>query len=239
MSDSLRDTFFAECEDLLDSLTEGLAVIEDGDEDLETINAIFRAVHSIKGAAGAFALENLVGFAHKYETVLDLIRAETLAIDEQVLHLITRSADCLADLVDLAREGSDEVPEAHDKITENLIALAGEQPEQEKAEETTEFVFEALPFAPIEIETSQRYAKYVISFTPVAAMYRNGHDPIHIFLELAGLGEFSVKSDLSRIPTLASLDPDESYISWIFLPPLSLSRSPRVWVFWRSQRDIF
>lgn len=215
MSDSLRDTFFAECEDLLDSLTEGLSLIEDGDEDLETINAIFRAVHSIKGAAGAFALEDLVAFAHKYETVLDLIRSQSLEIDQQVLHLITRSADCLADLVDRAREASDDLPESLEKLTESLAEVAGAQPEPDEAkQEEEEFVFEALPFAPLDLEPIAREAHYVISFAPVAAMYRNGHDPVHIFLELAGLGDLTVKCDTSQIPTLASFDPDESYLSW-------------------------
>jgi two-component system, chemotaxis family, sensor kinase CheA len=46
---SIRDSFFEECDDLLDALFDGLARIEEGDAEPEVINAVFRAVHSIKG----------------------------------------------------------------------------------------------------------------------------------------------------------------------------------------------
>ncbi|MCI5042143.1 MAG: Hpt domain-containing protein, partial [Donghicola eburneus] len=101
--DALKATFFAECEELVEAMTEGLQQIADDDWDSETVNAIFRAVHSIKGSAGAFGFESLVAFAHRYETVLDKIRSNTLGIDADVLRVITRASDVLAELVELAQ----------------------------------------------------------------------------------------------------------------------------------------
>ncbi|MEL6570643.1 MAG: Hpt domain-containing protein [Pseudomonadota bacterium] len=49
---SIRDIFFQECEDLSDALTDGLNEMADGTGDNETVNAVFRAVHSIKGSGG-------------------------------------------------------------------------------------------------------------------------------------------------------------------------------------------
>lgn len=60
---AIRDTFFEECEDLLEAMVEGITAIDSGTWDKETVNAVFRAVHSIKGGAGAFGLDDLVGFA--------------------------------------------------------------------------------------------------------------------------------------------------------------------------------
>jgi two-component system chemotaxis sensor kinase CheA len=54
--DEIRETFFLECEDLLQDLEAGLSAIRDGDRDPEKVNSVFRAVHSIKGGAGAFGL---------------------------------------------------------------------------------------------------------------------------------------------------------------------------------------
>ena len=51
---SIRDTFFEECEDLLAALADGFGLMQTGTHDPETVNAVFRAVHSIKGGAGAF-----------------------------------------------------------------------------------------------------------------------------------------------------------------------------------------
>jgi len=68
----IRASFFIECEELLEALQDGLQTMDDGEDDSETINIVFRAVHSIKGGAGAFGLEPLVRFAHRYE--MDLSR---------------------------------------------------------------------------------------------------------------------------------------------------------------------
>jgi len=73
MSLSIKDIFFQECEDLTDALVDGLAEMASGDADDETVNAVFRAVHSIKGSGGAFGLTDLVSFAHKFERSRDWI----------------------------------------------------------------------------------------------------------------------------------------------------------------------
>ncbi|WP_112309942.1 chemotaxis protein CheA [Pseudogemmobacter bohemicus] len=101
---SIRDTFFEECEDLLEALAEGLARMETGAADGECLNAVFRAVHSVKGGAGAFALSDLVAFAHRFETVLDEIRSDRLSLSDEIMHVLLRSADHLADQVEAARQ---------------------------------------------------------------------------------------------------------------------------------------
>ena len=56
---AIKQTFFQECEEQLAELETGLLAMESGDHDSETVNAVFRAVHSVKGGAGAFSLEDL------------------------------------------------------------------------------------------------------------------------------------------------------------------------------------
>jgi len=70
--DHLKSTYFQECAELLDSVYSQLSVLEEGAGDSETVHAIFRAVHSIKGGGGAFGFERMVAFAHVLETLLDL-----------------------------------------------------------------------------------------------------------------------------------------------------------------------
>ena len=104
---AIRKTFFQECEEQLAELESGLIAMEQGDTDSERVNAVFRAVHSIKGGAGAFYLDDLVRFSHVFETTLDEVRNERLAPEPHVLKIMLRAADVLADLVIAAR---DEVP---------------------------------------------------------------------------------------------------------------------------------
>src|SRR3954452_8389331 len=103
--ESIRETFFQECEEQLAELETGLLAMQTGDTDPETINAVFRAVHSIKGGAGAFSLEQLVRFAHTFETSLDLVRSGKIAATRNILKTMLTAADMLADLVRVAREG--------------------------------------------------------------------------------------------------------------------------------------
>ena len=58
--DDIKETFFAECADQMAELETGLHEIQSSGPDIDTVNAVFRAVHSIKGGAGAFSLDELV-----------------------------------------------------------------------------------------------------------------------------------------------------------------------------------
>jgi len=77
--DQLKRTFFDECSELLQQIEAGLTDIREGQSTDDTINAVFRGVHSVKGGAGMFGFDALVEFAHVFETVLDCIRRGSLA----------------------------------------------------------------------------------------------------------------------------------------------------------------
>lgn len=211
-NDTLRETFFAECEELIESLTEGLDIVASGDWDKETINAIFRAVHSIKGAAGAFGYSDLVTFTHAYETVLDLIRSDKLEISGDILRLITRSSDALAELVDTTRqEGSASLEPLRDLIAELEStasgAKAGAAPEPE-------FVFAPLAVLAIDPIEDSAPAGFSIEFRPYPSFYLNGHEPRRFFSSLEPLGTVTVACDESAIPMLDLFDFDQAYLGW-------------------------
>src|SRR4051812_17898660 len=124
--EAIRDTFFQECEEQLAELETGLLAMESGDTDPETINAVFRAVHSIKGGAGAFSLEALIRFAHVFETALDEMRSGRLAPSGDALKTLLRAADVLADLVRAARDGGAVDEAVSGALSEELKALGPE-----------------------------------------------------------------------------------------------------------------
>ncbi len=120
---AIKQTFFQECEEQLGELETGLLLIQDGDSDLETVNAVFRAVHSIKGGAGAFNLDELVHFAHVFESALDHLRAGRLAASGEVLKTMLRAADMLADVVRAARDDGSTDTVRRDALAMELRAL--------------------------------------------------------------------------------------------------------------------
>lgn len=213
---SIRDTFFEECEELLEALVEGLAAIEEAPEDMEVINAVFRSVHSIKGGAGAFGLDRLVGFAHAFETVMDRVRDKDLNIDEKLMSVFHRSGDQLSDLVTAARDDSHLDEDAEHGLIKELESYLGDTAQAE------EFSFDALTLD-FEGDGSSETAteepvnearRFKIRFHPTRALYENGHEPLLIFDALAELGALKVEADLSRVPEFDAFDPSDAVIGW-------------------------
>lgn len=99
----LKQTFFQECDELLGALEQKLQALDEGSNDSEDVNAAFRAIHSIKGGAGAFGCTELVGFAHVFEASLDHLRSGRVAIGDAPFTLFLHCADAVADLVAAAR----------------------------------------------------------------------------------------------------------------------------------------
>ncbi|MEM0930490.1 MAG: Hpt domain-containing protein, partial [Pseudomonadota bacterium] len=107
----LRETFFLECDELLEQLESDLMELEAGSEDLELINSAFRAVHSIKGGAGAFGMTAITETSHVFETLMDHLRSETLELNPDLCVLLLRGKDLLTATIDVER-GGDPVDQA-------------------------------------------------------------------------------------------------------------------------------
>ena len=122
--DHLKTTYFDECAELLDAAYTHLAAIAERRADDDTINAVFRAFHSIKGGGGAFGFDRLVAFAHELETVLDLLRDGRLALAPPVGDLLLRSTDVLSDLVAATRDGTAKPPGFEDELITALRTIA-------------------------------------------------------------------------------------------------------------------
>ncbi len=101
--EAIKVTFFQECSELLGDLETNLLALENGEGDIETINAVFRAVHSVKGGAGAFGLEDLVRFAHVFETLMDELRSGRKECDDVTIKTLLRASDVLADHIGAAQ----------------------------------------------------------------------------------------------------------------------------------------
>ena len=103
--DHLRATYFEESAELLESAYEQLAALSEGRADAETVHALFRAIHSVKGGGGAFGFDRLVALAHVMETLLDLLRDGALEFDPGLITLLLRGTDLLADMLSAERAG--------------------------------------------------------------------------------------------------------------------------------------
>lgn len=94
--DDAMQTFVVESHELLQAMEDALLAIENSDDPAhlsESINAIFRAAHTIKGAAGLFGLDGIVEFTHVMESALDKVRGNELQIDDNMVALLLSCGD--------------------------------------------------------------------------------------------------------------------------------------------------
>ncbi len=229
--EAIKATFFQECDELLADLESGLLELEGGGGDIETVNAVFRAVHSVKGGAGAFGLEPLVRFAHVFETTLDDMRSGKLATEPAAVKVMLRAADVLADHVSAAR-GQGVVDEAGSlRLVAELKALCG-GPAAAGADGDDEVVmvdteveddgFGDFDFTPVIVEidapaeaVAAATPTWRIGFKPSRAMYAKANETALLLRELDRIGACQVTLNADDLPDFDALDPEESYFSWI------------------------
>ncbi|MBX4860566.1 chemotaxis protein CheA [Rhizobium sophorae] len=228
----IKEIFFQECEEQLAELESGLLKMNDGDRDPETVNAVFRAVHSIKGGAGAFGLDDLVAFAHVFETTLDCVRSNKLEPNQDVLKVMLKSADVLADLTNAARDGGS-VDESRSRgLVKELEALAnGELPSPSASVEapapkaapaptpkpTDDSGFQPVPFSFDDFggeDDAGGMPTYEVIFKPRYELYSKGNDATLLLRDLSRLGEMTIYCNTDDLPGLEELDPEGAYFFW-------------------------
>ncbi len=237
--DDFKATYFDECSELLNELEEQFAAIEDGDRSSERLNAVFRAIHSIKGGGGAFGFSSLVGFAHVYETLLDHVRDGRIELSDTVTSLCIRANDIVADFVAAANSGEELGADygADEKAQFDALTRSGDAGED--GESMEEFDLDFVPvmvrlggddaggadgpaFAPAPTVNDAFAAPplagerglWEVHFRPHSELYARANDPLLLFRELASLGEIQVKAVFDQIPPLADFEPFGVYCSW-------------------------
>ena len=220
---AIKQTFFQECEEQLVELESGLLALDAGTSEPDTINAVFRAVHSIKGGAGAFGLEQLVRFAHTFETSLDLVRSGKIAATRNILKTMLTAADMLADLVRVAREGGSADDGEITRMVQQLESVcgAGDHGAAPASAPAPAADDGDLDFTPIQVNLDDLFGggdsaqtTYRVRFEPKPGFYSRANEPLVMTRELARLGEMTISCDTSRLPTLAELDPEGAYLAW-------------------------
>jgi two-component system chemotaxis sensor kinase CheA len=129
--DELREIleeFFTEAEESLDQLEQDLIQLEDladgGETDSETVDRLFRVLHTLKGGAGFLGLEKMAKLAHAGENLLDEVRGGSVDVTKPVMDALLATNDALREL--LNKHKADENVEDVDTtdlvvILENLV----------------------------------------------------------------------------------------------------------------------
>jgi len=251
MSDDLDDIqaiFFEECNEGLATAEQGLSTMADGDTSADVIAGVFRAVHSIKGGAGAFGHEALQSFSHIFENLLDEVRAGRIEPTAHICKNMLLAFDVLSDHVQAA-QGFAEVPDDAAMLATLealLVEGASDAPAEDAAAdasapapegEADEFGFmpvvvdiedlDAEPDALLDLaeDDAEVASGWSIRFAPSRDAMANGGEPLLVLRELERMGGEVVAVDAGSLPPLRELDPEGAYFSWCVDLPDTVQKS--------------
>ncbi|MEI0698736.1 chemotaxis protein CheA [Brachyspira intermedia] len=228
---SLLKDFFEEAFEMLDRLEQNILILDNERNNVDAIQEIFRAVHTLKGSAGAVELVETQKYAHRFEDLLDLIRNNKIEVDDATIDVLLKGIDILKDLINTASEESEysgdieaEIKKLEDFKNMKLgqgpapssgdapaaAAPSGNAPAAPEAEKKIN-KYELLPndsdllgIIRDNVEENVKTKLVHVSFDPESPMRTVGG--VQVFVALKDVGEI-----MGSIPPLEALEGDEFY----------------------------
>jgi len=120
--DEITSVFVTESREQLTALEAALLDLEANAGDPDTLNAVFRSAHTIKGGAGVVECEFIVAFTHVVENVLDKLRNGEIAVSGDLVAVLLSCADHIGHLLDVLEAGATQPNE--DLTAEGATILA-------------------------------------------------------------------------------------------------------------------
>lgn len=210
MDDALQ-TFIAESREMLGDMEAALLGVQQQDDPSGSVNAIFRAAHTIKGSAGLFGLDYIVEFAHVVESVLDRVREGEVRIDDAVVTLLLACGDHIGSLIEATAAGQTQADagmvERAAPLLQRLKCHLDDEPAQDPA---------AAPAPASETNrVAGRAGRWHLSLRFGPDVLRNGMDPISFLRYLNRLGRITGIATLDdRLPALADLNPESCHLGF-------------------------
>ncbi|TZG26202.1 chemotaxis protein CheA [Sphingomonas montanisoli] len=238
--EEIQDIFFQECDEGLGQAEAGLLALQGGAQDDETVNTVFRAVHSIKGGSGAFGFERLQAYTHHFETLLDQLREGEHALTPGLIGLLLAAFDMLADHVAAAR-GDQPTPDDAGMLQRLQETASGAGAAIEVVDDTglaaaLDFDLDGLlgdldtgedPFADWERDTAEdeHIDATRLFVRPREGALAHGGEPLLLIRELVDMGGIIRAVDASAVPTIDRFDATGAYLGWHVDVPATVARS--------------
>lgn len=227
---SLLKDFFEEAFEMLDRLEQNILILDNERNNVDAIQEIFRAVHTLKGSAGAVELVETQKYAHRFEDLLDLIRNNKIEVDDATIDVLLKGIDILKDLINTASEeseysgdieaeikkledfknmklGQGPAPSSGDAAAPSGNAPVAAAPEAEKKINKYELLpndSDLLGIIRDNVEENVKTKLVHVSFDPESPMRTVGG--VQVFVALKDVGEI-----MGSIPPLEALEGDEFY----------------------------
>jgi two-component system, chemotaxis family, sensor kinase CheA len=210
--EGIQSKFIEEAYDNINDLENALLLLEANPEDMEIVERIFRAMHSLKGGGAMFGFARLSDFTHHMENIYDLVRAGKLRISKTMLTITLDSVDLMKKLLNKDEIDTVETNSEYDSLVNSIKKIitgeAGGQPAinvKNSGQQNPDSKLEGI-------------STYYILFVPDQDIMDNGTNPLYLIDELHSIGKSKVLPNTSKVPDLNNLDISGCYTSWeVFL----------------------
>jgi two-component system chemotaxis sensor kinase CheA len=209
--DAIQQAYVVESRELLQMMEDKLLQMEENGGDPETINAIFRAAHTIKGGAGVIECKFIVAFTHVLESVLDEMRAGTVTATPELTEIFLLCADHLNTLIGCVENESEpdgETNKSGRSLLDKLHGYLGKPPA----------IAQDLALSRVRVQLSggeMETDNWHISLRFGPDVLRKGMDPVTFIRYLMELGQIVHLTTLpDAMPDAAAMNPESCYLGF-------------------------
>lgn len=175
------EIFIDETKEHLQSLNDQVLIMEQDPENIDTVNEIFRAAHSLKGMAGTMGFKRMQRLTHDLENVFSEIRNGKMSVTPDIVDIVFKCLDALegylANIQESADEGTEDNEEIINLLNEALNSSASDSQTAEGEKEAT-----AAPVAaPASDEDKRKFLSLSLADFEINAMKEALEKGMHVY----------------------------------------------------------
>ncbi|MCK5808433.1 chemotaxis protein CheA [bacterium] len=227
--EKLRQIFLEEAEDILLSFEQNLIELETNPDDTDSLNNVFRAVHTMKGSAGMVDFHHLAHFLHEVEELLVRMQKKMVTVNDEIISLLFECYDIASVFINDSDNIDNVLAKRIEQFSGRIQKFQGIQSPIKSA---------ALPDKE-ESDFAEKYIHIVMKFNP--DIFLTGTDPLMLLRELSEIGTFiSLKCDTATLPSLDELNFEVFYLSWdgVFKTTEPISAIDNIFIFVKDDHFI-
>lgn len=212
MLDQISSVFFEEANELLDNLEEQLLSLEQNPSDLETIGAVFRAMHTIKGSSAMFGFNSISEFTHEVESAMDQVRNGIVPVNSELIGLMLKARDHIREMLECGQD----IPQTLATNSQTLIIAFKTFVAQNGGTESDSAASSQPELSPeqVNMPSTAPASTFRIKFRPSKKVLQNGTRPELLVKELTEMGTATVVSFSDSLPPLSKMDSELCYFYW-------------------------
>ena len=235
-NDQFINTFKEEAHELLSTLEATLLELEENPLDRELVSAVFRVVHTIKGSAAMFGLDNISTFSHEVESILSALREGKVSVSKELIGNTLTARDMILEMLDSDLSEDATLDAKFVDFLEKFKTSVGFQSAAEEKKQETKITQNTGKTEQSNTSEKQKGGKkqqrtWHINFKPGKDIFRRGSNPIALVSELKNMGESICFPVFDAVPSLSELEPEDCLVFWEIFLTTTLSEN--------DIRDIF